>query len=247
MIPLALLALSACAPPIDGTWMFTIGVTPDTGAECQTTLIHNLVGAYPPVEAGADPAWVTNATAEVSPELVFGRVETTGDGAAVLVLGDRALPGAREAEGWAFWWDTATSGEDRDTHTTGYAWSDVWNTRSTLRVSGSFAAEGFSGRHETESEDRATWSESDTWSVEAAATVTDTGRIPSADYLLRADGAGGEVAATNGREAFDCGADGCALTVTTTCARIYTIEGVPTDFTPEDADWVAGAGQAAGG
>ncbi len=241
-----LLSLLACADPW-GTWMFTKEVTLPTGDECLDDVLHNFVGAYTPIEAGDDPSWTAEETGEQSAEVLFGRVEGTDDGA-VLVLGTEALPGSRQDDGsWLFYWTNSSSGADGLDHVTGYTFDHSYDSNATLRVQGTFEGGVFTGTWESETSDVDAWVESDTWSAEAAVGVGGTGEIPSGDYLLRIDAtSGAETTATNTQEAFDCGEAGCTLTVSESCAWRYTLTGVATELTPDDARWVEDAGQPAG-
>lgn len=242
-----LMLLTACTGPEFGTWLFTREVTLADGTECLGDVQHNFVGAYAPIETGDDPSWTDTSTGDVSPELFFGRIEKTEAGAA-LIVGSEVLPGEERDDGtWLFYWTSSDSGRDDLTHVTGYVYGYTYDTARTLRIQGAFEAGTFSGSWESETSDIDAWTESDTWSEEAAAIVGGTGEIPSAEYLLRIDaGTGAEGAATNTQEAYDCGDAGCTLTVTESCAYRYTLTGTATDFTPEDSRWVEDAGQDAG-
>lgn len=241
-----LLSLVACGTPAWGTWMFTREITLATGEECTPVLSHNFIGAYEPITAGEDTAWTEFDEGEVSAEVFFGRLEQSEDGA-VLILGTEALPGARQEDGtWLFYWTGSSSGSDGNSHATGYVYDHAFKNTSKLLIAGTLSGGAFTGTHETVTESIDTWTEFDVWSAEAAAYVGDTGAIPSGTYLSRIDAAGAEVAATNAREAYDCGESGCTLSVTTACAYRYVLTGVATDFDPADSRWVEDAGQPAG-
>lgn len=245
-MPLLLPLLLACAPPMAGTWLFTKEVTLATGDECADDVIHNFVGAYEPILTGDDPSWTETDTGAQSAEVLFGRIEDTIDGA-VLIIGSEALPGAPQDDGsWLFYWTGSSSGVDSLDHVTGYAFDHSYESTSTLRVQGTFAKGMFAGTFESETSGIDAWSESDTWSDEAAAIVTSTGSIPASSYLLRIDTGGAESAAVNTQADYDCGENGCTLTVSEACAYRYVLTGVATDFRPDDSRWVEDAGQAAG-
>lgn len=238
--------LVACAPPMWGTWLFTKEVTLPTGQECTDDVIHNLVGAYEPIAPGDDPTWTETDTGSQSAEVFFARVEQT-DGGAVMIVGEDALPGVEQDDGsWLFYWTNSSAGADGQNHTTGYDFDHSYESTSTLRVQGTMEAGSFVGTFETETFGIDAWAESDTWSEEAALLIGNTGNLPAADYLLRIDTGGVEGAATNTREAFDCGETGCTLTVSEACAYRYALTGVATTFEPDDAGWVEDAGQPAG-
>jgi hypothetical protein len=241
-----LLLLTGCGTPLYGTWMFTTHMTLPTGDECTRSLSHNFIGAYEPVTADTDTGWVETDTGEESAEVSFGRIEKTATGA-VMVLGTASLPGTQQDDGsWLFYWTNSTSGNLTDTHVSGYVFSHNYDSSSTLRISGTLEKGTFTGVYETEQANVDTWDEYDVWSEEAAVYVGEHGEIPSGDYLNRIDSTGTEVAATNGRQDYDCGASGCTLTVSATCAYRYDFDGVATDFSPDDARWVQDAGQVAG-
>lgn len=238
--------LVACASPMWGTWMFSKEVTLPTGDECTDDVIHNFVGAYEPITAGDDPSWTETDTGAQSEEVFFARVEQTAD-AAIMIIGTEALPGLIQEDGtWLFYWTSASEGTDGLDHVTGYAYDHAYESTSTLRVQGTLTGGHFTGTFETETFALDAWSESDTWSDEAAAIVGGTGALPSADYLLRIDAGGAEGTATNTQAAYDCGETGCTLTVSDACAYRYALTGVSTDFVPDDSRWVEDAGQAAG-
>lgn len=245
---MALLLLLACGAPTWGTWMFTKAVTVATGDECETSVTHNLAGATLPEEIAGDTGWVETSAAEVTPEVFFARVEEAGDGA-VLITGEDAWPGARQDNGsWVFRWETGSTGQDDASHASGYAWHHVYASAAEVRITGDFAGDGFTGLHETESTTDGSWTESDTWSEEAAAYVGDNGEIPVGEHLVVVDGTTGTAtAANNAREASECGDSGdCALTVHEGCLYSYTLTGKATEFSPDDAPWTSDAGQAAG-
>lgn len=241
-----LVLLGGCAP-VWGTWMFTREVTLATGDECLDSISHNFVGAYEPITAGDDPAWTDTDTGEYSPEIFFARVEQTGDGAVFITGTGEALPGTRQDSGdWLFYWTNLTNSSEDTAHTTGYTYSHTGESTDTFRVQGTFTGDTFEGTWEQESSDYDTWTESDTWSDEAAATVGTTGAIPASTYLLVIDGTGAEVSASNAQATYDCGKTGCTLTVSSSCAYRYTLTGVATGFAGDDSRWVEDAGQAAG-
>jgi hypothetical protein len=245
-IAMLLILLSACAGPVYGTWMFTEDVTLPTGEECTDSVSHNFVGAYEPIAVGDDPSWTETDTGELSPEVFFGRVERTADGA-VMIVGSDALPGTQLEDGsWLFFWTNTSTGSDSLDHVTGYAFDHSYTSSSTLRIAGTLQGSSFEGTWESETAANDAWTESDTWSDEAAGQVGSNGSIPASTYLLRIDDTGAESAATNSQLAYDCGDAGCTLTVQETCAYRYTLTGQATDFAPDDSRWVEDAGQAAG-
>lgn len=243
-----LILMTACAPPVFGTWMFTREVTLPTGEECGDTVSHNFDGASTPEEAAADTGWVESDAGEISAEVLFGRLERTEGDGAVLILGDLALPGGEQDDGsWLFWWTTSSSGQETDTHASGYAYVKDHTSDSVLRVAGTFDGGAFTGTHETESLVTQTWTESDSWSEEAAAYVGENGEMPVGDYLQVVDQAGTLTAANNSRELLECADESCTLSVQETCAYRYTLTGTATELSPDDAAWAEDAGQAAGG
>jgi hypothetical protein len=241
-----LLNLLACGGPVWGTWMFTKDVTLPTGSECLDDLTHNFVGAYEPIAAGDDPSWTETDTGDMSPEVFFARVEQTATGA-VLVTGTEALPGDQQDDGsWLFYWTGTERTTESLDHVTGYAYDHTADATDTLRIAGTIEANSFTGTWEYETSLIDAWTESDSWSEEAAAYVGGTGNLPASTYLLVIDGAGTEVAATNTQAAYDCGETGCTMTASESCAYRYTLTGQATEFDPADSRWVEDAGQAAG-
>ena len=244
---LALFTLTACAPAPWGTWMFHREVSVPTGDECATTITHNFAGATEPAAAVDDSGWTDTTTAELTSEVLFGRIEQDEEGGAILILGSDALPGTVDEKGnWMFTWTGTTSTTAGSTHASGYAMDAANDKSSTQRVAGAFESGTFDGTYEVESDELVTYSESDLWSEEAAVLIGEHGNIPTATYLVVSDGAGGEIAAENSRTVSECAAEGCALTVESACATVNTLTGQLTDFTPDDSRWVEDAGQPAG-
>jgi hypothetical protein len=242
-----LVSLLGCASPVIGTWMFTRQVTPNTGDECTTSLTHNFVGAYEPIQPGEDTAWESATTGEYSPELFFGRVEQADGGDAVLIIGTAILPGTRGKGGeWAFTWTGSDDANETDTHISGYQYVHDSSTSEKLVIAGDFGGGEFSGSHDTETSSTGSWTENDVWSPEAAAYVGESGQIPASSYLLRIDTNGAESAAYNAREAYDCGQSGCTMTRQQTCAYRYDLTAVMTTFDDDAAGWTEDASQEAG-
>lgn len=241
-----LLLLAACGGGPVGTWMFFREIPQFTGDECATSVSHNFVGAYEPPPAQDDLSWTQDESSVVSEEVSFGRIEQTGDGM-VLIVGNEAFPGVDEGKGrYTFTW----VGEDADVleqqHVTGYRFVSNVASATTMRISGTFDRDGFAGAWDVETSTVSTYTESDTWSKEAAAYVGNPGQIPAYSYLLKLDAKGNETAATNDQTAYDCGAAECALTVQDGCSYRYPLTAVPTDLEPDDASWADDAGQPAG-
>jgi hypothetical protein len=243
---MVLALLFGCAPAIDGTWMFEVAVTLPTGVECASTATHNFVGAYEPPEAQDDLSWTTSTAGEVSEEILFGRIEESGD-APVLILGTSVLAGTDKGKGaWSFSWTRSETSRTENQHATGYSYVQTVQDSALTTVAGSISAGVFDGTWTEESASTTQWVESDTWSDEAATYVGTTGAIPSGNYLLRLDSTGAEVPATNTQSAYDCGEAGCTLTVQQGCAYQYDVHGTRTDFEPEDGNWTEDAGQPPG-
>ena len=241
-----LLALIGCGGGLAGTWLFTLAYTEPTGEECVTTPTSNYTGAYPPPVAAEDTAWTQSQSLEYSSQLYFGRIEETETGAA-LVFGTTVLPGTKgEGDEWTFGWSKATTGETRYSHVTGYTFVRSYEQDAQVTLSGTFTKGTFTGSYDTESASTDGYSESDYWSDEAAAYVGTTGLTPVGSYLLKLDGTGVEVAATNTQAEYECSSDTCTLTVQSGCAYSYDLSAVATEFAPDDARWVQDAGQAAG-
>ena len=245
-----LLLLLACKKEedISGTWMFTETITAPTGEECISNDIrHNFTDAYPPepVEEEEDP-WTSETEQDLSPQIFFGRLEEA-TGGMVLILGTAVYPGESTGENaWSFSWTRETSQQDETAHASGYLLSSDSDSSTKTSIVGSFKEGAFAGQLKTDSISDAQWTESDTWSDEASATLGTTGLIPASTYLVRLDGTGVEVPASNDYATFDCDDSDCTLSVSTTCDYAYTLTGVQTSFTPDDQGWTEDAGQPAG-
>lgn len=245
LLPLAAALLPACAP-IDGTYLFTLATTAPVGDECSSGVTHDFIGAYEPPEAPADTTWTRTTDTDYSPELFFARIEQDGD-TAVMIVGSEVLPGGRSDDGgWSFSWTRATDTYDNEVHSAGYAYTYTNESSSTTRITGTFGPDGFVGLWDAETMSTQSWTETDTWSEEAAATIGTAGRIPASSYLLRLDSTGAEVAASNDYLVQDCDVTGCLMTVTEACGYSYDLSGQPTGFTSDDATWTEDAGQSAG-
>lgn len=242
-----LLILLACAPIPSGTWMFTRVLTPDTGEECvDPSVSHNFLAASTPEEAEVATDWNEETSAEWSPEVFFGRLEATATGA-LLIIGSEVYPGEEDDAGdWTFYWTNSSSGNETDTHVSGYLFAYTYETSTTIRISGAFDKDQFVGTHETESSAVESWVETDTWSDEAAATITSTGQIPASTYLVTTDDTGATVPAVNDQYAAECSDTSCTLLVNQACAYRYTLTGVLTELEGEDSRWAQEASQAAG-
>lgn len=238
--------LAACGSGIEGTWMFEITVTAPTGEECASTTTHNFVGAYEPPDAQPDLSWTSTSTGEMSDQVLFGRIEDSGEGP-VLILGASSLPGTAEGKGsYSFSWTGTETNRTENQHATGYSYTQSVDDSATTTLKGTLSKGSFDGTWIEETASTAQWVESDTWSDEAAAYVGTTGVIPSGNYLLRLDSTGVEVPATNTQSSYDCGEAGCTLTVQQGCAYRYDVHGTHTGFDPADANWTEDAGQAPG-
>lgn len=243
---LLLLSMLGCAGADFGTWMFTLEYTADTGVECATTVTHNFLSAYTPPAATPDLSWSETQSNDYSPQLFFGRIEGTSDGAA-LIIGDDVFPGtAGKGGAWSFEWAGDTTGQEQYTHVTGYSFLHDYEDESTVRISGTIKGGAFTGGWEAETTATDAYTESDTWSDEAAAYVGTGGLVPASTYLLKLDATGAEVAASNAQATYDCSSASCALTVQQGCARPYDLTGVQTDFGSDDEGWTSTAGQPAG-
>lgn len=241
-----LLTLLACGGDA-GTWMFTLEYTQPVGDECVVTPTHNYLAAYTPPPAAEDLSWSQTTTEEYSSQVFFGRVEDTDTGP-VLIVGDTVFVDASggQGEGWAFAWTNSTTGQEAYTHVTGYVFSHDYEDATTRRISGSVKGGSFTGSWDVETTSIDAWVESDTWSDEAAAYVGTGGLTPVGQYLLKLDGTGVEVQASNTQGAYDCSSGNCTLTVQEGCGYSYTLTGVRTDLSPDDASWADDAGQPAG-
>jgi hypothetical protein len=242
-----LLSLACAGNDIAGTWMFTRTLTPATGDECVTgDVSHNFAGAYTPTPPDVSTDWTTDDQVTYSPEVFFGRIEADQNGM-LLLLGSSVLVGTEKSKNdWEFSWTKETNDYGEESHVSGYLYTHSSDSTSTLKVSGTFGKDGFSGSHETDTTSTQRWTESDSWSEDVAATVGTTGQIPVSSVLVRVDGSGNEVPVTNDYQSFDCDDSDCTLSEVASCVYRYDLTAVPTDFSPDDANWVQDAGEAAG-
>ncbi len=244
LLPLAC-ALAGCGN-VDGTWMFNRAYTVPAGDECTSGVTHDFVGAYQPVGTAPDTAWTSTDTATVSGDVFFGRIDQQGK-SAVLIVGTGAYPGVKQADGsWVFSWDKSAKDAQSDTHESGYQYLYTSDTTNSTRVTGTFTSDTFTGTWEDSSQSSQSWTESDTWSDDVAATIGTTGRVPASSYLLKLDADGNEVPATNEYQTADCDVTGCLLTVTQACGYTYDLTGAATGFSAADAPWTSDAGQTSG-
>ncbi len=246
---MVLTLLLACSAPLEGTWLFQRVYTPPGEPSCTRSVSHNALAgteAEDPV-AEEPPVWVETDSLTRSNEAFFGRISLSETGA-VLLVGEELLVGTQAESGaWTFAWTGSEDSREEDAHAAGYRYTHTRAVRSTLRLSGNFSEEGFAGTWDDEATATESWSESDVWTADAEPYVGPEGRIPLGTHVVGQDGA----AVLNGREAYDCGADGsglnaCVLTVSDTCAYRTPVEGVHTELEPGDDLWAASASQAAG-
>jgi len=238
--------LVGCGSPVSGTWMFRVAVTAPVGDECVASVTHNLVGAYEPVASPEDLAWTTESESAQSEQVFFGRVEE-GEEGAVLIVGNASLPGTTDGKGhWSFAWTGSETARTTNQHATGYQFIQSVENALTTTLTGTLDGDTMNGGWEEASQTVASWAESDTWSDDAAAYVGATGAIPTGNYLLRLDGTGVEVPATNTQSSYDCGDGSCSLTVNEACSYSYDLTGSRTGFDAADANWTEDAGQPAG-
>lgn len=241
-----LVLLLACSGGPFGTWRFTLQYTDPTGDECATTVTHNFISAYTPPPASDDPSFSETHSATYSPQVFFGRVERTATGSAMVVNGT-VLEGVDKGGGaWDFTWTRSAEGQDAYTHVTGYGYSDDYTDTDTVLIGGTFAKGVFTGSFNNETVSSDAYTESDTWSDEAAAYIGTTGLTPASTYLLKLDESGNEVPVTNTQSAYDCSSAVCSLSVQDNCAWRYELTAEQTDFSPDDATWVEDAAQPAG-
>jgi hypothetical protein len=247
-LPMIFRLLAGCATDPSGTWLFTVEVTEAASDACTTTVTHNMVDAHEPASVEADPAWTATTERSGSPRLVLGRVAVDGL-TGVLIVGDRVFPGSgTEAGAWTFAWTTSSAISESESHSSGYVLRHEAESEVTERVAGTFTEDAFSGTWESTSAATEHWNESDTWSVEAGASVGQHGDAPTVTYLVFDDEASesGTVPAENSREILDCTDSECVLDVSTACVGAPAATGARTSLEGDDGAWASDAEQPAG-
>jgi hypothetical protein len=223
------LFMSACGGDMTGIWLFEIEGF--SGLECDVDVTsQNFRGAYVAEEA-EDPIWQTEETEEVSPELVFGQIQTSGKDGWVLVLGDTAYPGTDNGDTWTFSWERSDDNTDLQSHQTGYTYDQQVNSRSVTTFSLSPMKESASGSVDSTTESWNYYSETDIW-LEFVG--FDEGRIPASTYLqvteVGEDGIPIVAGASNTRESMDCEDEDCVLEVETSCSASRTVRATRYSF-----------------
>ncbi len=232
----ALLAATACGGD-GGVWMLQLG--PAGEPSCTESISHNFTAAYVPTDASSG-AWVTTTAVEGGDSLLFARLVEGRGKEGTLLLGDVALPGARDGSTWTFTWEDARSSSTTSEHETGYVYTSFQDTSDAITLVLDLGRKDGAGTLETASTLAASWSESDTWD-EAVGFAT--GQIPAADYLVIWDSSAGdggaEVPAENRQDDFDCDTQPCALTVQSSCTTSQSVAATWLDYAadPDEESW----------
>ncbi len=248
-----LLSFLACAQSPSGVWMFQLAVEPIDDDACAQSVSHNFEDAETPAEAEDENDWQESEDATWSEQIFFGLIEQTESGA-VLFVGDEAWPGSGADGSWTFGWSTESWDERRVVHASGYQFEHTLEQSRLTELQGTFDGPTMTGEWHDQSEDYASYLESDVWSEEAADVIGDNGELPAGDHLVTEEwvktkegGKATEVAAQNTREGEECGGSTCTLSITDSCAWQLQLTGERTSLEPASFDSVSEAGQASGG
>lgn len=250
---LPLLALTGCAPAIEGIWQFSVDVAAVVEPSCQENVSHNFSDARVVSEEAEGGPWIETGEEALSDEVFFGLITSTAPDAATLVVGDEAFPGLRETDGaWVFSWTDFSTSAESATYQEGYAWSATADEARERGFTLTFEDDALQGTRSDVTTASYNWSESDSWSGEQLAPYLGgdglTGQIPAGSYLEVDDWeSGGTVPASNRGDVFDCSDAECALNRLYTCTEIHALDAVRTSLsTGEDYEGVSGAGQEPG-
>lgn len=223
------LLLLACAQNPEGVWLFHISETPDD-ADCATSVSHNALAAGLPAEIEDEDEWERSDSETWSEAELFGLVTATSTGW-VLLLDGGIYEASAEDETPVFREEREEVASSADEHPSGYVYeADATATRTRTITLGEGAS------WDVESNDEATWAESDSWADDIG--VGATGAIPFGDWLVVDDGAGGTAAAANAYDVLDCADEPCQLQVTETCSSSWVVRATKTELSPEDFEAV---------
>ncbi len=244
LLPALLAALGGCKSPV-GIWMvkFEAGES-----ACVDAFDHNFLVGYTPEGEVVDPSWVSTDVTDGSPALAFVQIETTTEGEGLMLFGDEAWPGKGAEDKWTFAWTRQGATTHTDEHRTGYYYQVVEETEEVEELVLSFDGDTAVGELGGQTTALQRWAESDTWNAEVEATVTATGQIPSATYLLTDDPVLGTPVALNNASAIDdCDGEVCQMGLSTVCKGTQRVTATRTDYDSEEAyRQLSAAGQAAG-
>ncbi|RME25372.1 MAG: hypothetical protein D6798_09140 [Deltaproteobacteria bacterium] len=222
---LALPLFAGCGGEVTGAWLVELPTVPDE--TCIDVVDHDFIEAVPLAgtgddaeDGGADTGAGLSATEEASTStrLLYLRVESTGDGSAVLIMGEEAWLGARQADGtWRFLQSGEDAEERSESHESGYVYTESWRLQDEESITLDLAGDGGTGTWSSVVAETRAWTEPDSWSE---AVGRDPGRIPAADYLRYAADAelfdpGDPV--VNTRQGQECDDSPCRLSVEHRC------------------------------
>lgn len=235
-----LLAAASTGCGNDTVWLLQIENSQPE--ECENEILHNFTGGL--VNEG-DAEWTTESFTIGSDDFRFAHLIETSRNTGVLVIGQQAFPGTKESGRWRFEAVDSVGTADIVRHTSGYAYGEFIQQRTTWEISLGKTKGTWGGDFERTTELAYTWQENDTWTDSAAIEVGFTGQIPSDAYLLRPseDGTTNDPA-VNTADTTDCdSADGiCELQDFTQCAQKNDFTAVRTKLDAEEAyAGVAGA------
>lgn len=246
LLPLGLL-LAGCNSSVAGVWMLEVAYpVEDT---CTESLNHNFTGAYVAGEdEEEDDGWTEESSATHTDQLLFAQIESTGKDTAVLVMGNEAWPGVKNAKGsYTFSWHGQDDVLEDDSHASGYNYTYSNTALSEEQIVMTIDQGYGSGTWEATSTSEQSWRETDLWTEELRFPV---GSIPSGSYLVIEEGKGPkatEVPATNTREGVDCDGDNCSLSVSTSCEGSLDLLLTQTDYSDEAVyDYLRNNGQGYG-
>ena len=254
----ALSLLGACGGGIDGIWMLYIPATDVGESECEETLTHNFSNGYTLEEEDDDfSPWTSESESTQSDGLNFVQIVQSGGKEAVLISGSDAYPGTKEAGVWVFEWEGSEDTTNDMTHELGYAYAEDSNSSSTYTLSLTLKGGNATGSITSASSSVADYTESDRWGEQTAPVVESVGQIPSEMYLVY-DGfdfdkkTGEQTPFTarqlqNTRDSYECTADPCELSVSSSCSSDSDVTGTRTGFADDDAyDYMSSVNQRSG-
>jgi hypothetical protein len=227
---LPLLLMTGCSTEQVDVYLFLLGQQ-ETLSET-TTLTHNFSDAYEPSDADD---WTRSDDGQISSQATFGELVTMADGSALLQLGTQTYPGTGDKGAWTFEWEDFDRGQTANTHTAGYTYTtDYENSRlDTLSLTEGTDAGTLSGTWTTTTLNSLDQAEDDTWSLDVGLPI---GQIVVGGLLLIDDGVTGERPASNTGQETDCSGSPCLLATSTTVETFRVIQGILTEYTPEDLE-----------
>ncbi len=226
---LPILLLTGCSSEQVEVYLFLIGQE-ETVSE-NTSLSHNFTGAYEPADSSD---WTSAEDVQTSGSAAFGELISMADGTTLLQVAGQTYVGSGDKGAWTFTWEHYDRGQTADTHSSGYTYTTDYDNSRKDTIGLTEGDDGtLTGTWDSSQTNRFDQAEDDTWSVDVG---LNSGQIQVNGQLLVEDQFGTEAPASNSGQDTDCTGSPCLLDVTTTADTTRVVQGILTDYTPEDLE-----------